>query len=307
MASVLSSRKTDINIVISVLGSINLDIVVRSASIPRPGETIVGSEHHLLPGGKGANQAVAARRAGADVQMIGAVGDDDFAEAALTELKASGVCTNSIAVVAKSTGIALISVADSGENSITVSPGANHHVQCVNGSLGTILLLQNEVSEAANAAAINQAHKQDCKIIYNAAPSRELCSHDYSMIDWLIVNEHEYEFITESANTGKLFDPDMLVVVADRLGCNIIVTLGARGAVAAADDQFYSLDAPGVEVVDTTGAGDTFCGAFAAAIDRGLGVESALRFAVTAGSLACRSLGAQTGSPTLMQIENALT
>lgn len=286
---------------IVVFGSINVDLIARVARIPAPGETLSGSSFVTAPGGKGANQALAARRAGANVALYGAVGDDSFAASALANLDASGVRREGVATVAASTGIALINVADSGENAITVIPGANAlacAAQVPDDVLtpATTLLLQLEVPHGEVERLAQRAHERGARVILNAAPAAALAHALLCSLDVLLVNEHEAAMLAAELRLAR--EP---VAFADamrtRFATTAVITLGARGALTTADGQCLSATPAAVTVVDTTGAGDALAGAFAAALDRGASLPRALAEGVAAGALACTRYGAQAALP----------
>ena len=282
---------------IVVFGSINLDLVARVPRIPAPGETIAGRTLATLPGGKGANQALAARAGGASVSMYGAVGTDTFAAAALANLRAAGVALDGVATLAAPTGVALINVADDGENAITVIPGANALVRAdaVPDALltrGVTLLMQLEVPVAEVASLAARAHARGASVMLNAAPAVRLPEAILSAVDVLVVNESEAAAYAAAWQLPA--SPAAFVSAAtERLGLGAVVTLGARGAIAASAGGVVSVSPPETAVVDTTGAGDAFAGAFAAALDRGAMVDEALAAGVAAGALACTHAGAQ--------------
>jgi len=267
--------------VVIVFGSINLDLVARVPAIPAAGETLLGTSFVTSPGGKGANQALAARLCGARVAMVGAVGHDAFADAALANLAASGVDLTSVMRVADATGVALINVDAKGENAITVIPGANGHALAswvADDALvpGTTLLMQLEVPLREVAALARRAKSRGARVVLNGAPAAMLPAELLRDVDFLVVNEHE-----------------SAICVGTRGGVNVVRTLGARGATMEWQGTCCS-EAPGhVDVVDTTGAGDALCGAFAATLDRGAAPPEALREGVRAGALACTHPGAQ--------------
>jgi ribokinase len=267
--------------VVIVFGSINLDLVARVDAIPRPGETLLGKSLVIAPGGKGANQALAARNFGAQVAMFGAVGRDAFADAALANLALSGVDLTGIARVDEPTGVALINVDARGENAITVVPGANAHARASQVPddlllLSNTLLMQLEVPLAEVAMLARRARARGTRVILNGAPAVPITPDLLRDIDFLVVNEHE-----------------AAICLGGGSGTNVVLTLGARGAELDWRGTPYSEAPPAVEVVDTTGAGDALCGAFAAALDRGLPPPEALREGVRAGALACTHAGAQ--------------
>jgi ribokinase len=244
---------------IVVFGSLNIDLVARVPVLPRAGETVLGPDYLAVAGGKGANQALAARRAGAEVAMVGAVGRDGFADAALASLVAAGIDTSRIARVEAPTGAAFIAVDAEGRNQIVVAAGANAHARATQldglaAGPGDTLMLQWEVPEPEIRAAARWGRDRG---------------------------------------------------LSERHRLAVAVTLGAEGAVLWADGICHEAPAVPVEVVDTTAAGDTFCGALAAALDCRRGYETALEFACAAGSLACVSLGAQPSIPHRAAIEAA--
>jgi ribokinase len=280
-----------------VFGSINLDLVARVACIPAPGETVAGRTLALLPGGKGANQALAARVAGADVAMFGAVGADAFADAALVNLRGAGVDVAGVATVAAPTGVALINVADDGENAITVVPGANALARAdavPDGCLarGVTLLMQLEVPVAEVAALAARARACGASVVLNAAPAVALPETLLSAVDVLIVNESEAAAYAAAWRLPAA--PAAFIRAAtERFGLRVVVTLGARGAMTSDAGAIANLPPPDVAVVDTTGAGDAFAGALAAALDRGADTADAAAAGVSAGALACTHAGAQ--------------
>src|SRR5690242_20063587 len=268
-----------------VFGSINVDLVTRVERFPRPGETIAGGSFALYAGGKGANQALAAARAGASVQLYGAVGRDPFADLALDLLDAGGVGLGGVARVAEPTGCASILVDAQAENCIVVAPGANARVDAAavpDAALtpATTLVLQHEVPERANAAL--------------------------SAIDVLVLNETEAAAL--AVIEGWPNDPARFAragaAAYPRL--TVAVTLGARGAVACQGTGCVCAAPPAVEAIDTTGAGDAFVGVLAATLDAGAGLRDALARAVAAGTLACTMRGAQPSLPRLAAIDTLL-
>ncbi len=233
-----------------VFGSINLDLVARVGRSPLPGETLAGSEFFAAPGGKGANQALAARRAGAEVALFGAVGRDDFAAQAQAGLRAAGVDLAGVVEVAAPTGVALIHVADSGENSIVVVPGANALARAAQAGdaltgAGT-LLMQLEVPIAEVDALARRARACGVRCVLNAAPAQTLPRSLLESLDLLIVNEHEAAALAAAADLPR--EPERLArVLADRYGLQTVVTLGARGALTVADGQPLRAVPPPVE------------------------------------------------------------
>ena len=266
-----------------VLGSLNVDVVTRVERHPQPGETVLGSGLQRLAGGKGANQAVAAAAAGADVLMVGAVGDDAGGHAYVARLDRLGIDTGRVVVhPTEPTGTALIVVDERGENSIVVVAGANGTVgeevlEVVDAApADDVLLVQLEVPLDLVARACRRAAERGIRVVLNTAPYADLPGDVVALADPLVANEHEAELLAASGATPG----------------SLLVTLGAEGA------SWDDLRAPAekvaaAEVLDTTGAGDAFCGALAAALSRGETRESALETALAAGADAVRREGAQ--------------
>ncbi|HLH48160.1 MAG TPA: ribokinase [Roseiarcus sp.] len=293
---------------IVVFGSINLDLITRVERIPGPGETTLGGDYATSPGGKGANQALAARRAGAAVAMVGAVGKDAFAGEALALLTADGVDLSATETVAAPTGAAFIAVDANGENAIVVASGANRlaraaQLEKLALGAGDILVLQRETPPAEVEAAALHAKSKGARAILNLAPAGPPSDRLLRALDTLIVNEHEALTLGEALNLATR-EPEEVAAFLDRtLGLAAIVTLGPAGAVGYAKGARFAAPAPPVKVVDTTGAGDTFVGAFAAALERGLSFEAAMKRGLAAGSLACTKPGAQPSMPYAAEIE----
>lgn len=282
---------------IVVFGSINADLVARVAALPREGETQIATGYAVHAGGKGANQALAARRAEAVVAFCGCVGRDAFADVALAPLRDAGVDLAGVGPADAPTGIALIHVDAQGRNTITVVPGANARALAggvPDAALGpsTTALLQLEVPVAQVAALASRARTRGARVILNAAPPAPLPDSLLDDVDVLVVNEHEAGAI--AAQAGLPEAPDAFCdAAADRWKLAAIVTLGAQGLVAADTAQRFRVPAVPVDVRDTTAAGDAFVGALAAALDRGAALHEALAEGVAAGSHACGGEGAQ--------------
>jgi ribokinase len=292
---------------IVVFGSINIDLVTRAERIPAPGETVLGDDYSVIPGGKGANQALAARRAGAEVALVGAYGVDGFALTAISLLRADGVDLSACLAVDKPTGVAFITVDPHGENAIVVASGANARANAAQldargMSSADILLMQREVPIPEVEAAAALARRHGAKVLLNAAPAGAVSPELMANLDYLVVNEHEAAIVGAGLGlSGEL--EDIAAEIDRRHGVATLVTLGAAGAVAFSKGRRYQAPAPAVTVVDTTAAGDTFVGAFAAALDRGLDFDAALRRGLAAGSLACTKAGAQPSMPYADEIE----
>ena len=277
---------------IVVFGSINVDLIVPVPRLPRAGETVLGGDYAVLPGGKGANQALAARRAGATGVLAGAVGADSFAGIALDLLRGDGVDTRLVRVVEQPTGCAAIMVSSEGENTIAVAPGANASARSDQVpdellSAGTTLVVQMEVPPCETAMLIRRLRTRGGYSLLNLAPAVPIDIALLEEIDLVVANEGE------AATTGS--DPEQLV---RRLRQGLVVTRGAAGALALLRDGIkIEVPALAIKPVDTTGAGDTFVGVLAAALDLGSPVETALHRASAAAGLACLARGAQTAMP----------
>lgn len=291
---------------ILVAGSANLDFVVRASHIPAPGETVLGRDFKTFPGGKGANQAVAlAIAGGVATTMIVSLGNDAFAAPLEASLNAAGVRLHIKRVADQPTGTAFICVSDDAENAITVAPGANDSLrpddmipladlaQCSH------LLLQLETPLPTVTAFAIAARQQGVKVVLNAAPAQSLPGELLAMLDILIVNEGELAVVANHAGSIE----ECLERI--HVPC-VVVTLGSRGACARVDGQVLKQAAFPVTPVDTTGAGDTFCGAFVAALSHGQNVAQALRQASAAGALACTKPGAQSSIPTHAEVQTFL-
>ena len=270
---------------IAVVGSINADLVVQMPKLPGRGETVSSAEPAWFPGGKGANQAVAAARMGGNVSMFGAIGADEPGQMCLSALKQSGVNTDSVIKVLSPTSTALVMVEHSGENQIVVADGANQHASfdAAQISSADAVIVQFEIPESVIVEVGKAAKGIFC---VNAAPVRELSDELASLIDVLIVNEHEF---------AQLGEPKSGLV---------IVTAGAKEVVAYQNGEIVAKSQPPkVEALDTVGAGDTFVGAFVVAYASGKTVPDALDLACAASALSTLKLGAQSGMPTASEVK----
>jgi ribokinase len=287
---------------IVVFGSINVDVVVPVPHLPARGETVLGGSYVIAPGGKGANQALAARRAGAAVTMIGAVGRDPFAEIGLSLLRRDGIDLDIVAQVGRPTGCAIITVDLVGENQIAVSSCANlltEATQVPDRLLGaqTVLVLQREVPDVENAVLIRRARGRGARIVMSLAPAGPIAPARLQDIDFLIANEGEAATLGGDAAR-----------VARQLRQGLVVTRGPEGAIAhLTDGATIAVPALTIDPVDTTGAGDTFAGVFAAGLDEGLPLDLALRRASVGAALACLAAGAQAAMPGRAAIEAAVS
>ena len=296
---------------VTVLGSLNMDISVTVPRLPEPGATVLGSAARFTPGGKGANQAVAAARLGASVRMAGCVGDDDFGRQLLAALGEEQVDTGGVrTVTGVPTGLAMISVDPAGENLITVAPGANHEVgagevAAAAGSPGDVLVICAEIPVPAIRSALAQASRvsgSGARCVLNLAPAPpEAAAIVADGVDWLVVNETEAAAVLGRKVEGRT---DAVEAAAGLLAAgarNAVVTAGAHGAAlapsAGAEGAPLTIEAFGVEAVDTVGAGDTFVGALAVALAAGVPPAEAVRAAAAAGATAVTRHGAQAGMP----------
>lgn len=298
---------------ITVFGSINMDLIARTERLPEPGETVAGTGFSTAAGGKGANQALAARRAGRDVRMAGAVGKDEFAAPALALLDDAGTDLSSVNRVNDPTGTALILVGGTGENMIAVVPGANGTVDEAQAraaveAMGAndLLMLQLEIPAASVEAALQAARTKGVTTILNTAPLTADAARLSRLADIVIANETEFELLAGRSEMDATTRQDALQKMHAQSGQTFIVTLGADGVIAARDGKIYKSDGLSIEPVDTVGAGDTFCGYLAAGLDSGLVFEGALRRAAVAGSLACLKAGAQPSIPTDAEVSERL-
>jgi ribokinase len=291
---------------IVVFGSINLDLIFALPAIPRAGETLLGPQVRIEPGGKGANQAVAAARDGAAVALAGAVGRDALADDALALLRRAGVDLTRVAVTGAATGCAAIAVDPQGRNAIAVGSGANllgRAAQIEDALLGpqNTLLLQMECDPAETATLIRRARAAGSRILLNLAPAAGLAPDALRMVDLLVANESEAAWL--AAQLGGGADAASL---AASLGTAVIRTLGEHGAEAATDEGVLAVPAHAVAAIDTTAAGDCFVGVLAAGIDRGMALADALRRAAVAAALACTRHGSQGSLPLAAETDAAM-
>jgi len=284
---------------ILVAGSSNLDFVVRAHHIPAPGETVLGRDFKTFPGGKGANQAVACARAGgAPTVLLTALGADAFAAPIEASLREASVQLNIVRSADQPTGTAFICVSDDAENAITVAPGANlvlqaHDLPSLQGT--SHLLMQLEIPISTVTAYADAARKQGVTVVLNAAPVQALPVELLDLVDVLVVNEGELAAL--SHHTGTIAECLERIAVP-----TVVVTLGHRGCCARLDGTFLVQPAYAVTPIDTTAAGDTFCGSLVAALSQGATMRQALQRAGAAGALACTRLGAQSSIPQAAEV-----
>ncbi len=296
---------------LTVVGSLNMDLVVRTPRIPRPGETIIGKDFHTIPGGKGANQAVAAARLGAQVTMVGRVGDDDFGRALLNNLRTAGINTDFVKVDPEAaTGIALITVEDSGENNIVLASGSNMRltVEDIEAAAeaiaqADIVLFQLESPLPAVEAGLRLAKERGVVTLLNPAPAQPLSDTLLSYVDILVPNETETALLTGLPVTTAA-EIEKAAEHLRRVGVGaVILTLGERGAFLCSDAGNAMFPAYRIEPVDTTAAGDAFVAGLAVAWAETGDLTSAIPWANAAGALAAMKLGAQPSLPTRSEWE----
>lgn len=297
---------------ILVVGSLNIDFVIRVEHLPRPGETVLGGAYETYPGGKGANQAVAAARLGGKVRMIGRIGEDAFGHTLKIGLAQEDVDVTWVRETPGPSGVAFILVDNHGQNQIAVAPGANAHLapedlseKAFHGV--SVLLLQLEVPIETVERAVVLGRQSGSRVILNAAPAQSLSPEILYGVDILLVNE------TEAAHLARISppcSPKEALALAQRLRdlvprAQVVLTLGEQGVIWSGDQNLHIPAIP-VHAVDTTAAGDAFAGALAVSLDRGEDMEAAILFANAAGALTTTRLGAQASLPSYREVKNLL-
>jgi ribokinase len=297
---------------IVVVGSANTDLIVKVPALPAPGETVLGGDLARAPGGKGANQAVAAARLGAEVAFVGCLGTDDLGDAYLSHLEAERMDLRFLRRTGdRPSGTALIFVGPDGENIIGVAPGANTALTAEDVSAAEAafrdadaVLLQLEVPLPAVYRAVEQGTRHGCRVILNAAPApeRPLTPELLSFVDVLTPNQHEARVLAGSDESPRSAARRLLAAGPQA----VVMTLGADGAWVLSGEGEATVPGRRVEAVDATGAGDCFSGALTVALSEGRSLEEAVRWAVVAASLSVKRLGAQPSLPTRNEVEAAL-
>ena len=297
---------------ILVIGSINMDMVVRAPRMPAPGETVLGDGFTTNPGGKGANQAVGVSRLGGACRMVGLVGDDAFGATLRDRLESEGIdCAHVKHRSGVPTGVAMIVVDSNGENSIVVASGANHRL-CPDDIFpladlfeeASVVVLQLELPLPTVRAAIEKARRHKCKVILDPAPMPRCLPDELCKVDIFTPNVTEAEIFTGTKVLEERIEKNVALDIITRGADAAVLKLGSRGAmIVTADGHFYRIPAYKVSVVDTTAAGDAFTAALAVATAEGASIRDATVFANAAGALACTRLGAQAAMPTRSEVE----
>lgn len=289
---------------VAVVGSINTDLVLQLPRLPLPGETVLTeSALQIFGGGKGANQAIAAARLGVPVSMIGAVGEDQFGSDRVTQLAGEGIDVANIARIAgRSSGVALITIDDEGQNCIALAAGANQsvaprHTSCAAVEAASLVMAVVEIPVPPIEAAFATARRQGAITLLNAAPPGRLPREVLALADFLVVNETEAGALIGEPAPDHRQAPQLADRLAGLCGRAAVITLGSGGLCASDGSERIRLPAFATTVVDTTAAGDAFCGALAVGLLERMGFAQALRFASAAGAAACRQLGASSSLP----------
>jgi ribokinase len=297
-----------------VVGSTNIDITMQLDHLPRMGETVSNGEYYQAFGGKGANQAVGAARCGGNVFFITCLGNDNFSPILIESFIKDNIQTQFIFIESgTSTGTALILTDTQGHNCIGVAPGANDNLTpaLVDKSVSLIkdadiVLLQSEIPHNTNKHVIDLCNKFGKKAILNLAPARELEDSYLSKIYLLVVNENEAEIVSAHKLTSNSDIEDAADIILSKGPQNLIITLGARGSFVACEGKKYFVEAFLVDAVDTTGAGDVYCGALAVALTEGKTFLNAVKFATAAAAISVTRLGAQPSAPKRIEIDEFL-
>lgn len=301
---------------IVVVGSLNMDLVVQVPEIPKPGETVLGNDFNTFPGGKGANQAVAAARLGSSVTMIGQVGKDAYGESLINILAEEGVNVDCVSIdVQNATGVAMISVDSHGQNSIAVASGANFtltkgHIRDAWGKIRDtdILIMPLETPSDTILEAARQAKCRDAQVVLNPAPSRLLEEELLSLVDVLVPNEHEIFQILAYSNLEENEVETVARAMISKGVTSVVTTLGSNGvSIVDREKNEIRLSPYSVDVLDTTAAGDSFVAALAVGLAEGKKLVDACHYANAVGALTVTKMGAQPSLPTRSEVADFLT
>jgi ribokinase len=299
---------------IVVIGSTNIDITMQLDHLPKMGETVTNGEYYQAFGGKGANQAVGAARSGGTVYFVTCLGDDNFSSILLESFIKDNIQTNHVFIeTGITTGSALIMTDKQGRNCIGVAPGANDNLSpvMIEKALpaikeSEIILLQNEIPQQTNEYIIELCSKLNKKVILNLAPARPIDDSYLSKLYLLVVNETEAEFISRNKMTDSKGIESAADAILKKGVRNLIITLGERGSYVACEGKRYLVNAPKVKAIDTTAAGDVYCGSLAVALTEEKSFEEAVKFATAAAAICVTRLGAQPSAPRRIDIDDFL-
>lgn len=298
---------------IVVLGALNIDVMMTVGNFPKFGETVLCTDDYISrPGGKGSNQAVAAAKADAKVAMIGKVGDDSFGRRSVKNLKSSGIWTSGIGMSeSRPTGCSAVLVDSTGHNMVIAALGANLEVTAdqVPDEILTeknILLASLETVYEETFDVFKRARLNRCTTILNASPANNIEEEILYNVDYLIINEIESQQIAEKLRIMGTGAGELARKFSDQFTLTCIITLEEKGAIAASKGVLYTIPTLGAAVVDSTGAGDTFCGVFAACLQKGIGWVESMHYASAGAGLSCLGLGAQDAIPTMDDIKERL-
>lgn len=298
---------------IAVIGSSNIDFIMKMDHLPAVGETVTDAAFMQTFGGKGANQAVGAARAGGNVLFVNAVGDDPYAERMVGNFAEDGIDVSSIfRETGISSGTALVMIGESGANYLSVAPGSNYRltperIDSLRDRIreAGILLLQYEIPAETNARVLQVANEEGVPVMWNFAPAREIDRGLFSYPEILVVNENEAAFLLKR-EAAALSAEEMVRQLRSLGPKTVVVTQGSLGVTAGDGEELYEIPAYPVDAVDTTAAGDVFCGSLAVALAEGKGLDQALRFANAASALSVTKMGAQPSAPRRQEIESFL-
>lgn len=299
---------------ITVIGSSNIDLIMKIKTLPVKGETVSGGEFLQTFGGKGANQAVGAARAGGKVTFISCVGDDHYGKQCIGNFNKDGIDTTRIFTEKNiATGTALIMIDEKGNNMITVAPGANYNMtpQHIDRVMDVIsnseyILLQYEIPQETLYYVIEKCNEHGVKVLFNLAPAAEFDKKHISMIQTLIVNEVEAEFLTNHPVKNEEAIKTAAMILQELGPQNVIITLGAEGSYVASGNYHEKIPAFTVEATDTTAAGDVYCGSLAVAMTEGKPLYKAVEFASAASAISVTRIGAQPSAPQRTEIDDLI-